>query len=390
MASLSRTASRARSVTIRDVAARAHASAGTVSRVLNGAPNVKEAVRRRVEAAIHELQYVPNAQARALSSKAFHTIAAVIPSIRNLNFVIFVRALQEALAREGYTLLFSAHEFDLGVELEEVRTFSRAAWTASCWSGRNTGPSCTQPWRKDAAPMSPPGRCRASQARTASAWTTSTRPRGLTRYLLDLGHREFAVVASLPPANDSNALRLQGVKAELGRAGIDAAGRPHPRGRGLDRGGQERDPPSSLAWPRRPTAVICVNDFLAFGALLECQALGIAVPAQMSIAGFGDIQFASDTQPPLTTVRMPAADIGASQPRACCGPSPGPTGTGRRRRCSSSRRRWSCAAAPGVAPAQHTSVIGAARTPSRGRLRDHIAMVRGAPRLRMAQNTGVR
>lgn len=66
---------------------------------------------------------MPNAQARALSSRAFHTVAAVIPSIRNLNFVIFVRALQEALAREGYTLLFSAHEFDMGLELEEVRTF---------------------------------------------------------------------------------------------------------------------------------------------------------------------------------------------------------------------------------------------------------------------------
>ncbi|MEO8653549.1 MAG: LacI family DNA-binding transcriptional regulator [Ramlibacter sp.] len=309
MATLTRATGSARSVTIRDVAARAHASAGTVSRVLNGAPIGKEAVRRRVEAAIHELQYVPNAQARALSSKAFHTIAAVIPSIRNLNFVIFVRALQEALAREGYTLLFSAHEFDLGLELEEVRTFLARGLDGVVLVGQEHLPELYAVLAQRHCPY-------------VTTWTLPREPDGdcvgvdnfdaaarLTRYLLDLGHREFAVVASLPPANDRNALRLQGVKAELRRAGIAL-----PDDRILEGAGSIEEGKGAIrqlaAWPRRPTVVICVNDFLAFGALLECQALGIAVPAEMSIAGFGDIQFASDTQPPLTTVRMPAADIG--------------------------------------------------------------------------------
>jgi LacI family transcriptional regulator len=306
---MSRPAVTSKSVTIRDVAARAHASAGTVSRVLNGAPNVKEAVRRRVEAAIHELQYVPNAQARALSSKSFHTIAAVIPSIRNLNFVIFVRALQDTLAREGYALLFSAHEFDMGLELEEVRTFLARGLYGVWLVGQEHLPELYAALAQRRCPY-------------VTTWTLPREQDGdcvgvdnfdaaarLVRYLLDLGHREFAVVASLPPSNDRNALRVQGVKAELSRAGIALSDDRILEGAGsIEEGkGAIRQ---LVAWPHRPTAVICVNDFLAFGALLECKALGIDVPADISIAGFGDIQFAPDTQPPLTTVRMPAADIG--------------------------------------------------------------------------------
>jgi LacI family transcriptional regulator len=131
----------------------------------------------------------------------------------------------------------------------------------------------------------------------------------LTRYLLDLGHREFALVASLLPSNDRNYLRVEGVKTELARAGIQLGD-----SRILDGTGSIEEGKQAIrqlaAWTPRPTALICVNDFLAFGALLESQANGIDVPGDLSIAGFGDIQFASETTPPLTTVRMPAAEIG--------------------------------------------------------------------------------
>lgn len=298
-----------KSVTIRDVAARARASAGTVSRVLNGAANVKDAVRRRVEAAIHELQYVPNAQARALSSNAFHTVAAVIPTIRNLNFVIFVRALQESLAREGYTLLLSTHEYDMQLELDEVRAFLARGLDGVVLVGQEHLPGLYAALAQRHMPYVTSWTLPREQSSECVGVDNFDAAARLTRYLLDLGHREFAVVASLTPANDRNALRLEGVKAELGRAGIELADERILEGTGSIEEGKLAIR-QLTAWQRRPTAVICVNDFLAFGALLECEALGIAVPAELSIAGFGDIQFACDTQPPLTTVRMPAADMG--------------------------------------------------------------------------------
>ncbi len=62
---------------------------------------------------------------------------------------------------------------------------------------------------------------------------------------------------------------------------------------------------------QRPTAVVCGNDVLAMGALIECRALGIAVPAQVSIVGFDNLEFAAHLDPPLTTVDVPATEMGA-------------------------------------------------------------------------------
>lgn len=306
---MSRTAAGGKSVTIRDVAARAQVSAATVSRVLNGAPSVKEAVRRRVEAAIHELQYIPNAQARALSSNAFRTIAAVIPTIRNLNFVIFVRALQEALAKEGYTLLFSTHEYDTRTELDEVRAFLDRGLDGVVLVGQEHSPELYAALAQRRMPYVTTWTLPREQESDCVGVDNFDAAARLTRYLLDLGHSEFALVASLLPTNDRNALRLQGVKAELERAGIELSNERVLDGTGsIEEGKQAMR--QLATWKRRPTAVICVNDFLAFGVLLECHAQGIDVPGDLSIAGFGDIQFSSETHPPLTTVRMPAADIG--------------------------------------------------------------------------------
>jgi LacI family transcriptional regulator len=276
---MSRSAAVGKTVTIRDVAMRARTSAGTVSRVLNGAPSVKDAVRRRVEAAIHELQYVPNAQARALSSKAFHTIAAVIPTVRNLNFVIFVRALQESLAREGYTLLFSSHEFDMRVELDEVRAFLARGLDGVVLVGQEHAPDLYAALAQRHVPYVTTWTLPREQESECVGVDNFEAAARLTRYLLDLGHKEFALVASLQPTNDRNALRLQGVKAELARAGIELRNDRILEGTGSIEEGKHAIR-QLAAWKRRPTAVICVNDFLAFGALLECQALGIGVPGE--------------------------------------------------------------------------------------------------------------
>ncbi len=211
------------SATIRDVALRAGTSPATVSRVLNGSRNVRPAARKRIEAAMHELQYVPNAQARALSSKTFHAIAAVIPTVRNLNFVTFVRALQESLAREGYTLLFSTHEYDSAVELEEVRAFLERGLDGVVLVGQDHAPELYAALAQRRIPYVTTWTLPGEQSSDCVGVDDFAAAGRLTRYLLDLGHRDFAVVASLLPTNDRNRLRLQGVKAELARAGIDLA-----------------------------------------------------------------------------------------------------------------------------------------------------------------------
>lgn len=298
-----------RNVTIRNVARLAGVSVATVSRVINGAENVGESIRNKVELAMGELQFLPNAQARALASREFRTVAAIIPTVRNVNFVLFIRALQETLSREGYTLLVSAHDYDERLERHEAEALLARGLDGVVLVGQEHDPSLLAALDSRAIPYVTTWTLTSEKHVDCVGVSNAASAARLTRYLLDLGHRDFVIVASLPPTNDRNRERIEGVRQELVKAGISLGA-----DRILDGTGTIEEGKAAMQrlaqWSPRPTAVICVNDFLAFGALLQCQALGIRVPEDMSIAGFGDIQFAPELTPALTTVRMPAAEIG--------------------------------------------------------------------------------
>jgi LacI family transcriptional regulator len=131
------------------------------------------------------------------------------------------------------------------------------------------------------------------------------------RYLLDLGHRHIAMLAGLTHDNDRARARVQGVREALARAGLVL---PPPRlverAYALD---AARDglrvlmaPPAGLP---PPTAVVCGNDVLAAGALLQAQRDRIAVPKRLSIVGFDDLDLAQHLIPGITTVRVPTAQM---------------------------------------------------------------------------------
>jgi LacI family transcriptional regulator len=134
--------------------------------------------------------------------------------------------------------------------------------------------------------------------------------RTLANYLLDLGHREFGVIAQLTRSSDRAAGRVMGIRDALGARGLELQQqhlieRPHMIIEG------QLALRTLMLSPEPPTAVICGTDVLAFGALVECQRLGIAVPAELSIAGINDVEFAAHLNPALTTMRIPALDIGS-------------------------------------------------------------------------------
>ncbi|MGH7106524.1 MAG: substrate-binding domain-containing protein, partial [Acetobacteraceae bacterium] len=131
----------------------------------------------------------------------------------------------------------------------------------------------------------------------------------MTDHLLNLGHRRFAVVAGVTLYNDRAGERVAGIRAALAARGLTLTAseileRPYSLadGRHALRILMQR--------PEPPTAIICGNDVLAIGALLECLAAGIAVPGEVSVTGFDDLELASHLRPALTTLRVPAAAIG--------------------------------------------------------------------------------
>jgi LacI family transcriptional regulator len=124
------------------------------------------------------------------------------------------------------------------------------------------------------------------------------------RYLVDLGHRRIAMLAGMTRDNDRAAARVAGARRALEEAGLEL---PPPnlveRRYGLSeaRNGLR----ALMAAAPAPTAVLCGNDVLAFGALLEAQSMGIAVPKALSIVGFDDLEMARHIHPALTTLHVP-------------------------------------------------------------------------------------
>jgi LacI family transcriptional regulator len=294
--------------TIADVARESGVSTATVSRVLNGTQGVRESLSARVHAAAARLGYVPHAGARALKLKRSGTIGAVFPTVDNAIFAKAVDALQRRFDEAGYQLLIATSDYDPQTEERQaIHLLTRGAdGLVLCGCGQR--PALLQRLRARGVPAVhvmtwpvPPGQVGVGfdNARAMSQ---------AVRYLLDLGHRRIAMLAGVTRDNDRAAARLDGVRQALAAAGVQLTQERFVERRygiAAARDGLRQlmavDPP--------PTAVVCGNDVLAFGALLEAQRLGLAVPQQLSIVGFDDLELASHLNPALTTVHVPAGDM---------------------------------------------------------------------------------
>jgi LacI family transcriptional regulator len=133
----------------------------------------------------------------------------------------------------------------------------------------------------------------------------------LAEHLLGLGHHDFGMVAHETEANDRIQQRIEGFNSALARAGI--AIRPQHFVRADSRfiaSGRDGMRRVLQASGPHPTAVVCTNDYIATGAIIEAKELGFAVPDDLSIAGFDDTDMAVHLDPPLTTIRVPSRLMG--------------------------------------------------------------------------------
>ncbi len=308
MKTLSQTG-RERKATIRDVARGARVSIATVSRALNTPDRVTPAICRRVAAEVERLGYVAHGPARALASRQTSAVGAIVPTLDNAIFASCINALQIRLDEHGYVLLVASTEYDKARELRELRALLERGIDALMLVGVAQGPA----FRSLVA---------ASKVPTVTTWTSDTSApwpsigfdnagamEKIVDHLWTLGHRRFAMIAGIAEGNDRAARRIEGARQALGRrAGtgdeLTVLERPYGvrEGRNAFR--------ALMAAGTPPTAVIGGNDVLALGALFEAQAMGLRVPADVSITGFDDLDLVSHVTPGLTTIRVPSAEMG--------------------------------------------------------------------------------
>lgn len=301
----------ARSAKLADVARAAGVSTATVSRALTLPHKLRPDTLKKIEAAVQALGYVAHGAARALATRRTHTVGAVIPTLDNAIFANTTHALQQALDAAGYTLLVASHEFDPDQELRVTRTLLARGVDGVVLVGTTHHPELFRlleahgtpyvlSWALDRVGRHP---CVGFDNRAAAI--------RLVKYLLELGHRRFAMIAGITANNERAQQRRDAVGDALAARGIRLApARVVEKAFTFDAG---REGLAELLdhGTLPPTAVICGNDVLALGAIAECHARGIQVPGDVSITGFDDMEIAAIVTPRLTTVRFPTAELGS-------------------------------------------------------------------------------
>lgn len=294
--------------TIEDVARHAGVSTATVSRVLNQTEAVRVALRGKVQAAVAALGYVPHAGARTMKLRRSGAIGAVFPTVDNAIFARAIDALQRRLADAGHQLLIATSDYDPRAEERQAVALIARGVDGLLLCGCSQGPALIDRLRQRAVPVVHVMSWPAPPDRICVGFDNARAMRQVVKYLIDMGHRRIAMLAGVTQDNDRAAARVHGFREALAAARITLpAARLLERRYGLE---QAREGLRQLlATDRPPTAIVCGNDVLAFGALLEAQRLGVAVPQELSIIGFDDLELAAHLRPALTTVHVPAAEM---------------------------------------------------------------------------------
>jgi LacI family transcriptional regulator len=301
--------------TLDDVARAARVSTATVSRCLNAPAQVREATRLRVQQAIDSLGYTPHFGGRALASNRTDTVGVVIPTMENAIFARGVQAMEETLAAAGVTLLIATSAYDPAREARQIAALLGRGVDGLILIGEARPVETYALLRSRGAPYVLAWTIKGEREHPCVGFDNRAAAHEMARHVLDLGHREIAMIAGVTQWNDRAAERVAGVRDALAAAGLPApASRFVEAPYALQAGAAAFE--ALLDAEPGITAVLCGNDVLAAGALMAARRLGLTVPADVSVVGFDDIDLAELVAPGLTTVHVPHRRMGAAAAEA--------------------------------------------------------------------------
>jgi LacI family gluconate utilization system Gnt-I transcriptional repressor len=294
------------SATISEVADAAGVSTATVSRFFNSPQMLTKRTAKRVQDVVERIGYVPNLLAGGLASSRTKLVAAVIPSMTQSIFASTIQALTDSLAREGYSVMLGlTGAADEHVQQQLISIIGR----------RPDGIILTGT-TLDAAARN---QLRATGIPTIETWDLPADPIDL---VVGLSHEAVGVAvarhALARGRRRAFVISATGVRALARRYGFSRtmleSGAPEPATTtfiGATTFGQGRNALAAhLDSGARPDLVVCSSDWSAHGVLEELQRRGIRVPDDIAVIGFGDLEFAAEVNPALTTVKIDGAVIG--------------------------------------------------------------------------------
>ncbi|MYS19565.1 transcriptional regulator, LacI family, partial [Streptomyces sp. DvalAA-14] len=293
-----------RTVGIKDVARAAGVSVGTVSNVINRPEVVTEETKERVQAVIRQLGYVRSESARQLRAGHSRLVALLVLDMANPFFVELARGAESAARAAGLGVMVcnsgqSVSEEDTYLSLFAEQRVRGVLVTPADSTGRSL-----DVLRRQNIPFVLVDRV-AGEAEGCSVSVDDTVGGALAgRHLIGAGHRTIAYISG-PPHLQQIQDRRAGLLQALADNGLPPEALLEIPAERLDVAAGRDAGARLLGLARRPTAVLCANDLLALGVLQVVYAAGIAVPRDLAIVGYDDIEFAAAAVVPLTSVRQP-------------------------------------------------------------------------------------
>lgn len=292
------------------VARAARVSPSTVSRSFNHPDLVKASTRKKIDAAVRRLGYIRNRAAQTIHGIRSGTIGLIVPTVDQAIFAELIQSFSESIEEFGFTILLASHGYSLDREYSLTRKMLEHRVDGIALIGMDHSDDTYELLAQQAMPTLLLWNF-AKDARLPCVGSDNYQAgRLIGEHVTGLGHRRIAAVFPPLDGNDRASRRVEGVLDALREQGRDI-----PPAWRLDTPysvtAAKAAVAALLAAPRRPTAIICGNDVLAWGALHALVRQGIAVPGDITVTGIGDFNGSKDFEPSLTTVRIPARTIGA-------------------------------------------------------------------------------
>jgi len=294
-----------RPVRMRDVADAASVSVATVSRVLNGDPNVDDAFRERVRAAVAQLGYRPNRLARNLRRQQMDAIGIVVPDIENPHFAELVRIIEVSALELGHRVLVCNTDEDPDRQAACLRMLADERVSGIVLSPSDPAGNIDQ-LRDLSIPVVAIDRELKDPATDAVVVDNVTAVRAATQRLIDVGHRSIAFVGGLSQV-ETGSEREEGYLAAIQGAGL----RPLPANGGFRRDAARAAVSALLAGPEPVTALVVANNLMALGALQAIRDQRLRVPDDIALIAVDNPPWAEVLDPPLTVLAQPIRAIAA-------------------------------------------------------------------------------
>ena len=293
-------------MTLQEVARRARVSTATVSRVLNNGASVKSSTRARVLRVIQELKYSPNVHAQSLAGGRSRSIGVIVSNIENPFFLDVYKTVEAGAHAAGYEVIMANTDYSSDRLVTSIRLMlgRRLAGVAAIVSEMDAALIQELSGQRIPVVFYDVGTPRRNITNIRVDYRGGMAK--LTSYLYSLGHRRVGYIghhATLGPINE----RIQSLRDATGKypgLEVDMATDADT----LEGGRQAAR--VLLARSPRPTALVCVNDVMAVGALREARTRGLRVPEDLSVTGFDNVTLAQFSVPALTTVHIPREQIG--------------------------------------------------------------------------------